>query len=117
LRDANIVIASTELEGYICTQMGVDRHNIRMIPNAVDLEGYKNLPERGVFRQKYGLGERRQIGFLLGRIHKAKGIDLLLHTFASISKELESAQLIIAGPDDRFLPSLQSFVDLCQLLH
>lgn len=107
LRDANTVIASTEMEAYQCTQMGVDQHNIRIIPNAVDLNGYKNLPERGVFRQKYGLEKEAKLVLCLGRIHKVKGIDLLLDAFASISKELESAQLIIAGPDDGFLPVLQ----------
>jgi glycosyltransferase involved in cell wall biosynthesis len=107
LRDAHIVIVSTERGAHQCKQMGVDQHNIRIIPNAVDLKDYTNLPGKGGFRQKYGLEKEDKLVLCLGRIHKVKGIDLLLDAFASISKELRSAHLIIAGPDDGFLAVLR----------
>jgi len=46
------------------------------------------------------LSDEDQIVLYLGRIHKIKGINLLLNAFAAISQEVSSAKLIIAGPDD-----------------
>jgi glycosyltransferase involved in cell wall biosynthesis len=36
----------------------------------------------------------------LGRIHKVKGIDLLLQAFSTIFEELPSAKLVVVGPDE-----------------
>jgi glycosyltransferase involved in cell wall biosynthesis len=100
LSDAALIVALTELESNQAKLMGVREHRIKIIPNAIDLEDYRSLPEAGVFRNKYGLSEKDRVILFLGRIHKVKGIDLLLQAFLALSIELANAKLVIAGPDE-----------------
>jgi glycosyltransferase involved in cell wall biosynthesis len=105
--DANKVIASQETEANHFRQMGVDEHRIRVIPpHAIDALEDEQLPEKGVFKRKYGLEEDLVILYL-GRIHKTKGIDLLLDAFCRISTELPNVKLLITGPDDGFWSTLE----------
>jgi glycosyltransferase involved in cell wall biosynthesis len=107
LKDAAMIIALQETEANQCRQMGVDEHRIRIIPHAVDLADYESPSEEGAFRKKCGLKEDDLLVLYLGRIHKVKGIDLLLDAFCGVSKELKQAKLVIAGPDDGFLSVLE----------
>ena len=108
LSDAALIIALTEMESNQSKLMGVREHRIKIIPNAINLGDYRSLPEPGVFRNKFGLKNTDRIILFLGRIHKVKGLDLLLEAFLAVSKELENAKLVIAGPDeDGSSPALQ----------
>lgn len=115
LKDATQVIALQETEADQCKQIGVDPRKIRIIPHAIDMTNYADLPEKGVFRQKYGLQEEDKLVLYLGRIHKIKGIDLLLDAFLAVSQELTRAKLAIAGPDDGFLSVLEQKIADAQM--
>ena len=113
LRDASKVIALTRTEAEQYKNKGVDEGKIEIVPNGVDLSEYNNLPEKGEFRKKYGIKDDEKIILYLGRIHKTKGIDLLVRAFSDLIKELENVRLIIVGPDDGFLSTLKKqMVDL-----
>ena len=107
LRDALRVIALTETEAEQYKSMGVSPDKIEIVPNGIDLAEFENLPERGEFRREYGLGSDQRIILYLGRIHKIKGLDLLVKAFADLSKPLNDIKLVIVGPDDGYLPSLK----------
>jgi glycosyltransferase involved in cell wall biosynthesis len=47
----------------------------------------------------------------LGRLHKIKGIDLLLFAFLDVIKHYSNVKLIIAGPDGGDLDRLQKLVE------
>ena len=111
LRDASKVIALTNTEVEQYKMMGVDEGKIEIVPNGIDLSGYENLPERGEFRKKYLIREDEKIILYLGRIHKIKGIDLLVKAFADLIKELDNVRLVIAGPDDGFLSTLKGQIE------
>jgi glycosyltransferase involved in cell wall biosynthesis len=66
------------------------------------------LPSRGGFRQRHGLEAGHKVILFLGRIHKTKGIDLLINAFAGIVKDITDARLVVAGPDDGYLNALQN---------
>jgi glycosyltransferase involved in cell wall biosynthesis len=54
-------------------------------------------------RSFYGLFpelERKQVIIFLGRIHFVKGCDLLVEAFSRIAKQIDTAHLLIAGPDE-----------------
>ncbi len=106
LRDATELIALNEREASDYVSMGASREQIAIVPNGVDLAHYARLPRRGLFRAKYGLDDERIVLFL-GRVHESKGLDLLVQAFADISKRLPDARLVIAGPDDGYMNSLQ----------
>jgi glycosyltransferase involved in cell wall biosynthesis len=67
------------------------------------------LPEKGSFRQWYHINDSPIILFL-GRIHSAKGIDILLHAFRSIVQGRD-ARLVIAGQDDGYKAKLEELAD------
>jgi len=108
LDEAAAVIALNRMEERQCMSMGVKEDRIRIIPNGVNTSEFEQLPERGALRTKFGIGPDWPVVLYLGRIHRIKGLDLLLTAFASLVKELKDVRLILAGPDDGFLTDLKS---------
>lgn len=107
LRNASKVIALTQAEAEQYKRIGINEERIEIVPNGIDLSEYSNLPPKGGFRQKYGIGEDEKVILYLGRIHQGKGIDLLAEATASITKKLDAVKLVIVGPDDGYLPTLK----------
>ncbi len=110
LRDARRLIAVSPMEAEQYRNIGIDEHKIEIVPNGIDLSDFDNLPERGEFRRKYSLGDDQRIILYLGRVHKIKGLDLLVKAFTDLSQTLNNIELVIAGPDDGYLPSLKKLV-------
>ena len=111
LRDSSRVIAVTKIEAEQYREIGMGEDKIEIMPNGIDLSEYSNLPETGEFRRKYLIREDEKVILYLGRIHKIKGIDLLVNAFADLVKELDEVRLVIVGPDDGFLATLKKQID------
>ena len=110
LKDASMFIASTPVETEQYRNMGISEQKIEIVANGIDLPEFDNLPMTGEFRRKYGLASAQRIILYLGRIHKIKGLDLLVKAFADLSKSLNNIKLIITGPDDGHLASLKKLI-------
>jgi glycosyltransferase involved in cell wall biosynthesis len=110
LKGASRVIASTQEEAKQYIGMGVPVHRIQVIPNSINVTQYGSLPPNGLIRQKFGIPWDVKIILSLGRLHKIKGIDLLLFAFSDVIKHYSSVRLIIAGPDHGELNKLQKLV-------
>ena len=110
LRDASklIAISKTEVEQY--KKMGVDEDKIEIVPNGIDLSEYEDLPNRGKFRKRYSIGDNEKIMLYIGRLHKNKGVDLLVKTFSDLSKELNNVRLVLVGPDDGYRSALAKLI-------
>lgn len=91
-----IAITPTEVEQY--KELGAEESKIVQIPNSIDISEYEQLPEKGTFRKKYGITEENMVLFL-GRIHKIKGVDILIKAVAPLIKEGRNIRLVVAGPD------------------
>ncbi|MFZ3166841.1 MAG: glycosyltransferase [Candidatus Methanoperedens sp.] len=107
LRDADKIFVLNKTEGDACKGMGVNADKIESISNGIDLSEYRNLPNKGLFRQKYDIAESTKIVLYLGRIHKNKGIDLLFKAFAEVEKKTDDVKLVICGIDDGYLKALK----------
>ena len=110
LRDAAKVIAVTLTEAEQYKSMGISEDRIKIVPNGINLSEFENLPQRGEFRRKYGLDPNLKIVLYLARINKIKGPDLLVRSFAELSGEMTDVKLVIAGPDDGYLPILKKLL-------
>jgi glycosyltransferase involved in cell wall biosynthesis len=110
-RNAAKVIALTNAEAYEYSCAGVPKEKIAIVPNGIDLSEYANLPSEGFFKKKFGLDENEKIILYLGRIHKIKGIDILVRAFSNVVKKLDDAKLVIAGPDDGYLRETVALVN------
>jgi glycosyltransferase involved in cell wall biosynthesis len=106
LKYTSKVIALTTTESQQYKKMGVNEDKIEIVPNGINPSKYNNLPKRGEFRSKYSIGRDEKIILYLGRIHKIKGIDLLVQSFADLTMELDNVRLVIVGPDDGYLSTL-----------
>ena len=113
IEDASKIIASSKLESdqYWDVFPDLEGEKIVHIPNGIDLETYQNLPKKGEFRKKYSIAEDEKVILFLGRIHKIKGIDILIEAFSKLKEELQGVKLVIAGPDDGYLDRLKLMVD------
>lgn len=104
-KDTTKVIALNRTEAEAYKMMGVTEDKIEIIPNGIDLSKFSNPPEKGEFRKKYSIPNDEKIVLYLGRLHKSKGLDLLIEAFSELATELDTAKLMLIGPDggDRLL--------------
>ncbi len=110
LTDTTRVVAASRMEASQYESLKVGGNKIEIVPFGIDLSEFDNLPERGEFRRKYGLGNDQRIILYLGRIHEIKGLDLLVKAFTDLSQSLNNVKLVIVGPDDGYLPSLKKLI-------
>lgn len=107
-KHASRVIALTQSESDACVLMGVNKNRVKIIPNGVDLDDFKNLPVRGEFRKKYSIADNEKVVLYLGRLHKSKGLDLLINSFSELVKDIPNVKLLLVGPDDGYGNQLNS---------
>jgi glycosyltransferase involved in cell wall biosynthesis len=113
LRDASKVIALSNAEAEQYKAMGVPEWKIAIIPNGIDLSEYAELPPKGSFKRRFNIPEDKKIILYLGRIHKTKGIDLLIKAYAYLINKMKCkhALLVIAGPDDGYLDDAKALAN------
>jgi len=115
LRDASKIIALNQIEAEQCQSADISEGKIRTIPNGIDPAEFENLPLLGKFREKNGLNNNQKIILYLGRIHRTKGLDLLVKAYARLSDSLNEANLIIVGPDDGYALALKALIKELQI--
>ena len=109
LHDASRVFALTEVEKNQYLKMGVENDRIEIVPLGVNLKDYKTLPQKGAFRKKHDIGNDKKLLLFLGRIHKIKGLDLLINSFNKISDE--NVKLAIVGGDSGYKIEVEKLTD------
>lgn len=99
-RRTDIVIAVSDLLGQqLATDLRIDSRKIRVIPNGIDTDVYRPIPDTGRLRAELGLAEKTPIIGSVGRLEPIKGYDVMLQAF-SILRERNwdrGAVLVIAG--------------------
>ena len=106
---AKFVIAETEIGVAEWEKLGASRDKIRLQHPLLDTSEFAVLPERGAFRQVYGLGDTPIVLFL-GRIHQAKGIETLIDVVDILRSKGTKIMLVIAGSDDGYKDTLLEIV-------
>jgi len=107
LRDAVRLVAVSEHEVGQYREMGADAKKVELIYNGIDVEAYGSLPERGGFRARYSLGDRKIVLFL-GKITPRKGVDFPARAFSGMREA--GATLVIAGNDMGFRSKVEAIV-------
>ncbi|HII94941.1 MAG TPA: glycosyltransferase [Candidatus Methanofastidiosum sp.] len=113
LKDATGVIAVSKEEAEYDRQMGADDKKISVIYNGMDIESFKSLPEREKFKEKYDI--QGKMILYLGRIHKSKGIDIIINAYTKLIKEMGDIALVIAGSDDGYKKELERLAEKLNL--
>jgi len=91
LREAAACIAVSHAEIAHYQQVGVAPESVKVIPNGLRLEEYEDLPIRGGFRRRYGVGVSAPLVVFVGKITPRKGVDVLLRALPLLPPEVELA--------------------------
>lgn len=116
LMNSSRVIALHQLEEEQIKSRGIVENKIDIVPNGIDLMEFSDLPQRGQFRRKYNINKNKKIILFLGRLHKIKGLNLLLKVFSELNEYIEETLLIVVGYNDGLLESLQKQVAYLRLI-
>jgi glycosyltransferase involved in cell wall biosynthesis len=111
LRDASVLIALTKEEKQQYHHIGIPYEKVEIVPNAINFSSFENLPPKGEFRKKHDLNSRDKVVLFLARIHKIKGLDLLVESFAKLVKVFKEAKLVVVGPDVGFRSTVEKQIE------
>lgn len=112
LGKANVIhINNTEEREDVTHYLGYTPENLVILPNGMRMSDYAPLPAKGTFRKEYGIPDDRKILLFMGRLNIKKGLDLLLPAFRNYHARHPDTTLILAGPDDGYLPEATKFVE------
>ena len=114
LTDASAIhfTVETEKEEYI--KAGLSLKETIIIPNGLDIEEFNTITRDSAthFKEKFGIAPDKKIILFLGRLHRIKGLDILIPAFAEIIKKEPKAVLVLAGPDDEnYKREVLKFID------
>lgn len=115
LHGASKVFALTEVEKEQYLKMGVEEDRIEIVPLGINIEEYSNLPEGGIFREKFNISKDDKLIIFIGRVHEIKGLDLLIDAFKELADSEADVKLAIVGPDDGYMDALNSRIAECGL--
>jgi glycosyltransferase involved in cell wall biosynthesis len=75
---------------------------IAIIPNGVDAMLLGPLPGREKFERAFPQVAGKRIVLFMGRLHKKKGLELLLRAWPRLVPQFNDWVLVVAGPDNGF---------------
>ncbi len=99
--------ALNELEHSQFLDLDVDPSRISILPNGVDLDEYRELPEVNGFRDRFNIPDGVPIVLFLARINEIKGVDFLVNAFNKVRESVPDAILLMVGPDDGYLDVIE----------
>lgn len=110
IQRANILFAQTQHEANDYISLGARREQIILSPLMENAPTPAELAQRGKFRAQFHIPARTKLLLFVGRLHKLKGLDLLLRTFVEVRQRLphEDIRLVIVGRDDGYQATLNA---------
>ncbi len=99
LKNAAAIHFTTEEEMELARPHTFETPGI-VIPNGLHIEEYKQLPEKGAFRQQYPETAGKKLILFFSRINFKKGLDLLIPAYIRLAKQHPEYHLVLVGPDD-----------------
>lgn len=99
-RRIDAVLCQTNHEMQVSKNLVMDESQVHLVPLCVESDDCSSLPSKGEFIRKHPeLREFDQIYVFLGRIHKYKGIEMLMKAFQQAFRDDNNA-LVVAGKDE-----------------
>ena len=108
LDGAGCLIAATAREQKLFSDSGVELQRTEVVPNGLELLRFDPLPERGRFRDRWGIPPDLQMVLFVGRLDLTKGPDLLVDAFCRLDDP--RAVLVLIGPDHGLADKIREMV-------
>jgi glycosyltransferase involved in cell wall biosynthesis len=109
IKESDKIIANTILERNKLNSLRIEDNRIAVIPNLVDLIRGRRIGN-GSFREKYMISPKEKIILFVGRIHRIKGLSLLIEAFYELLNYNSNIRLVIVGPDNGYLNQLKNLI-------
>lgn len=97
-RAAGIVV-SNDSETEQLYHLGI-MTKIKRIPWGTDLPEQEKIPSRNKLEKLWPALQGRPFVLFLGRLHRKKGLDILIPAFSNLTREFHDWVLVLAGPDE-----------------
>lgn len=98
-QQAAAVVALTRIEAEQVRRMGV-KTRIEVIPNGVNLLEFAGGLNRIELAERFPTLGSEPFLLFLGRLHKKKGIAIILSALARLPRRFQEVSLVVAGPDE-----------------
>lgn len=99
----NKILSITDLEtGWFVKKFNLSREKFVVIPNGIP-ENYLTLRDSKNFRKKYNIKYKDFVVLSLSRIHRSKGLDLIV----KVSKYFPKIKFLIGGVDGGYMSELK----------
>jgi glycosyltransferase involved in cell wall biosynthesis len=110
VRNASKIMVLSQNEAERFKTFGIPADKLTIVPNGLDLLHFCHLPPKGHFKKKFKIPENKKMILYIGRVHKTKGLDLLIKSYAHLVLDLkcDNIFLVIAGPDDGYMTLAKS---------
>ncbi len=113
LRAADRIIALTHWEkDFLERSFRIDPSKVCVIPNGVNLEEFRSLPEPSDLMERLALHDGPVV-LTVGRIQAKKGLGVLLRAVPEVLRSLPDVKFVIAGEDWGYKNQAQ---ELCKAL-
>ena len=99
LQSASLVHVTCRSEYEAVRALGITAP-IAMIPHGINSEDYLSLPSKSEAQRALELPKGKRFILFMSRLHKKKGLDILLSVWPSIAKSFPDCCLLVAGPDN-----------------
>jgi glycogen synthase len=92
-----VIVCSQSMKNEICNHFNIPEKKVDVIPNAIEIEKYQPSIDRGLVRQRYGVGWGEKLVLCVGRLVSQKGIEYFIRAIPQIAKQFPEAKYIIVG--------------------
>jgi glycosyltransferase involved in cell wall biosynthesis len=99
LERAALLLAQTEHEARLYVAAGGRPEAVRLLPLPLDLDALPATRSDGFLRDRAGVADGLPLLLFLGRIHRLKGLDVLVEAVDPLLSDGEAA-LVVVGRDD-----------------
>jgi len=93
------LVCSATVEEFAHTGLRYPAHKLEVVPNAIDLDRFRGLPDQEGARRSLGLPQDCPILICLASITEEKGQTYLLEAMQAVHAELPEARLLLVGRD------------------
>ncbi len=100
IRDAAAVHILTEVEREQVMRQGARSEQCVVIPNGAEFDPDAVGRDGIAFRSYAGIDRDTPLVLFMGRLHRIKGLDVLIDAFAAVRSHEPTVKLVIAGPDE-----------------
>ena len=99
LKTISVILALTPSAKQEYIKRGAQKDKIKIVPNFVSKDFFRQDVDPSSFIQKYDLVDRK-IMLFLSRLHPCKRVDLIITALPQVAQEFPNIFLLLVGPDE-----------------